>query len=124
MKTFPATVQEAPWGEVMHTPALEPLTAHATRRMQQRAISPAALDAVLRWGTQIEQNGATVFFLGRRHLPAELAPAEAARLEGTVAVVARDGAIITIFRCRRVPRRLRYRPRLDHQCPDRWPRVA
>lgn len=48
------------------------LTRHATRRMQQRAISPAALDAVLRWGAPIEQNGATV--------------------------VARDGAVLTTFR--------------------------
>ena len=100
------------------------LTRHATRRMQQRAISPAALDAVLRWGTQIEQNGATVFFLGRRHLPAELAPADAARLEGTVAVVARDGAVITTFRSRRLPSVMRRRPRLGQRDPHREPRVA
>jgi len=85
------------------------LTEHATRRMQQRAISHAALDTVLRWGAQIEQNGATVFFLGRRHLPADLAPAEAARLEGTVAVVARNGAVLTTFRCHRLPSVMRRR---------------
>jgi hypothetical protein len=88
---------------------LEYLTKHAVQRMQQRAISPAALDIVLRWGARIEQNGATVFFLGRRHLPAELAPADAARLEGTVAVIARDGALITTFRCRRLPSVIRRR---------------
>ena len=85
------------------------ITPHATRRMQQRAISHAALDAVLRWGAPIEQNGYTVFFLGRRHLPADLAPAAAARLEGTVAVVARDGAVITTFRSRRLPSVMRRR---------------
>lgn len=84
-------------------------TTHATQRMQQRAISHAALDAVLRWGARIEQNGATVFFLGRRHLPAELAPADAARLEGTVAVIARDGAVLTTFRCHRLPSVMRRR---------------
>lgn len=97
----------------MHAQTLDHLSGHATRRMQQRAIPHAALDAVLRWGTSIEQNGATVFFLGRRHLPAELAPADAARLEGTVAVVARNGAVLTTFRCRRIPsvmRRRRQRP--------------
>jgi hypothetical protein len=36
----------------MPTQTLERLTPHATRRMQQRAISHAALDAVLRWGAQ------------------------------------------------------------------------
>ena len=85
------------------------ITTHAARRMQQRAISPAALDAVLRWGAQIEQSGATVFFLGRRHLPAGLAPAEAARLEGTVAVVARNGAVLTMFRRHRLASVMRRR---------------
>jgi hypothetical protein len=85
------------------------LTAHATRRMKQRAISQTALDAALRWGTPIEQNGATVFFLGRRHLPADLTPAEAARLEGTVVVVARNGTVITTFRSRRLPTVMRQR---------------
>ncbi len=93
----------------MHAQTLDRLTAHATQRMQQRAISHAALDTVLRWGAQIEQNGATVFFLGRRHLPADLAPADAARLEGTVAVVARDGAVLTTFRCHRLPSVMRRR---------------
>lgn len=85
------------------------MTAHAARRMQQRAISPTALELALRWGARIEQNGATVFFLGRRHLPADLAPADAARLEGTVAVVARDGAVLTTFRCHRLPSVMRRR---------------
>jgi hypothetical protein len=87
------------------------LTAHATQRMHQRAITHAALDAVLRWGARIEQNGATAFFLGRRHLPTELPPAAAARLEGTVVVVDRDGAVITMFRCRRLPSVMRRRLR-------------
>ena len=95
----------------MPTQTLVRLTPHATRRMQQRAISHAALDAVLRWGARIEQNGATVFFLGRRHLPADLTPADAARLEGTVAVVARDGAVLTTCRCHRLPSVMRRRPR-------------
>ena len=93
----------------MHAQTLDHLTLHVTRRAQQRAISHAALDAVLRWGAQIEQNGATVFFLGRRHLPTDLAPADAARLEGTVAVVARDGAVLTTFRCHRLPSVMRRR---------------
>jgi hypothetical protein len=108
----------------MPTQTLEHLTPHAACRMQQRAISHAALDAVLRWGVCIEQNGATVFFLGRRHLPAELAPADAARLEGTVAVVARDGAVITTFRSRRLPSRMRRRPRLGPCGPYQEPQVA
>jgi hypothetical protein len=77
--------------------------------MQQRAISQTALEMALRWGAPIEQNGATVFFLGRRHLPADLTPAAAARLEGTVAVVARDGAVITTFRNRHLSSVMRRR---------------
>ena len=85
------------------------ITAHATQRMHQRAIPPVALDAVLRWGARIEQNGATAFFLGRRHLPAGLPPADAARLEGMVVVVDREGAVITVFRCRHLPSVMRMR---------------
>lgn len=84
-------------------------TEHAARRMRQRAISPAALNLALRRGVRIEQNGATVYFLGRRHLPADVAPADAPRLEGTAVVVARDGSVITAFRRRRLPRRIRRR---------------
>jgi len=108
----------------MPTQSLDRLTPHATRRLPQRAISHAALDTALRWGVPIEQNGATVFFLGRRHLPADLAPADAARLEGTTVVVARDGAIITTFRCRRLPSRMRRRPRLGPRCPHQEPQAA
>jgi len=108
----------------MPTQTLVRLTPYATRRMQQRAISHAALDAVLRWGTRIEQNGATVFFLGRRHLPADLAPADAERLEGTTVVVARDGTLITTFRCRRLPSRMRRRPRLGPRGPHQEPQAA
>ncbi len=37
-------------------------------------MSHAALNTVRRWSTRFEQNGATVFCLGRRHLPAALPP--------------------------------------------------
>jgi hypothetical protein len=93
----------------MHARSLDHLTEHATRRMQQRVTSQTALKMALRWGTRIEQSGATVFVLCRRHLPADLSPADAVRLEATVAMVPRDGAVITTFRCRRVlhrPRRV------------------
>lgn len=107
----------------MHAQTLDHLTDHAIWRMQQRAISQTALDAVLRWGAPIEQNGFTIFFLGRRHLPADLAPADAAHLEGTVVVVARDGSVVTTYHTRRVPGRLRYRPRFRTRGPHPEPRV-
>jgi hypothetical protein len=90
---------------------LDSLTSHASQRMDQRAVSAVGIRLAMRQGMQIEQHGATVFFLGRRHLPPGLPPAIAARLAGTVVVVARDGAILTTFRCQRVPRRMRYRSR-------------
>lgn len=87
------------------------LTEHAARRMRHRAISRAAIDLAFRRGERIEQNGATVYFLGRRHLPDGLVPAIASRWAGTAVVMARDGTVVTTFRRRRVPRRLRRRPK-------------
>ena len=88
-----------------------PLTHHAILRTQQRGISQRDLTLALTHGMQVQQNGAAVFFLGRRHLPQGLSPAEADRLEGTTVVVARTGQVITTYRCQRVPRRIRKRTR-------------
>lgn len=87
------------------------LTQHAETRMNQRATSRSHLRLALEFGERIEQDGATVYFLGRRHLPVWLNPSEAERAEGTTAVVARDGAVITIFRRHRLARSLRRRGR-------------
>jgi TPR repeat protein len=85
------------------------LTEHAARRMHQHGIRRNAVQAALWYGEAVEQNGATAFFLGRRHLPAGLRPAQAARLEGTTVVLSRDDRIVTVFRnaagLRRVMRR-------------------
>ncbi len=84
------------------------LCPHARTRMRQRGISAQAIELAQAYGEPIHQNGATVFFLGRRHLPLETRSSDAHALAGTV-VVTRHGQVLTTFRCARVPRRLRRR---------------
>ncbi len=86
------------------------VSAHAERRFSQRGISLEAVRLTLTYGTRIEQDGARVFFLGRRHVPA-IYNGVASRLEGTVVVVSRDGTVLTAFRRHRLPRKWRRRQR-------------
>jgi hypothetical protein len=98
-----------------HTRLRRLLTRHALRRMAQRSISQDAIRLAIQRGLCIEQDGATLYFLGRRHLPSDLPPAVASRLEGTAVVVERDGSVLTVYRAERIPRHLRERRhRRDH----------
>ena len=81
---------------------------HARTRMRQRGISARAVELAQAYGEPIHQNGATLFFLGRRHLPLGTRPSDVHSLAGTV-VVTRHGQVLTTYRCARVPRRLRRR---------------
>lgn len=85
------------------------LTRHAAQRISQRGISLTSVDLTLKHGARIQQDGATLYFLGRRHLPPDVAPAESRRFEGTAVVVSRDGTLLTAYRIGRIPRRLRRR---------------
>ncbi|MGO8737138.1 MAG: DUF4258 domain-containing protein [Terriglobia bacterium] len=85
------------------------LTEHARTRMQQRSVSVHDLNLVLRHGLKIEQNRVRFYFLGRRHLPSSVLPAEREHLEGIVAVVTRDGQVVTVFRRKNLPRKVRSR---------------
>lgn len=81
---------------------------HARARMQQRGVSVEALCVALERGERIHQDGATIYFLGHRHLPHGLHPALASRYTGTGAVVI-DGVVVTVLHQRRLPRYLRRR---------------
>lgn len=85
------------------------ITKHAQQRLSQRAIDMDAVSIALNFGLKIEQNGATVHFLGRRQLPRGLARNEADGLEGTTVVLARNGSVVTAYRTQRLPRIIRRR---------------
>ncbi len=86
-----------------------PLSQHATVRMAQRGVSAQDLAVVIRHGLRIEQNGARLYFLGHRHVPSSFSPARKEHLEGIAAVVARSGDVVTVFRRKHLPRKLRRR---------------
>lgn len=88
-----------------------PSTAHGGWRLKQRAIRHDAIMLALRRGEEINQDGAMLFFLGRRHLPDWMNEEEAAGYEGTTVVLGRDGKLITTYRTKRLPRELRRRGR-------------
>ena len=90
------------------------LTAHAARRTARRNIAPEALEYVLTYGRRIQRTGVTFYFLGRRDVPAADRKASwATRLEGTVVLLSKDGALITVYRqrnaLRSIQRKLKYR---------------
>jgi len=89
---------------------MELLTRHARARMQQRGIRPAVLEALLDYGREVHAGGGCdlVFFDKRaraRLARANVALAEAERVRNSYAIVASDGAVITVgHRHRRIPR--------------------
>ena len=98
----------------VNDPGMIRLTTHAACRAARRNIPPAALEYVLTYGRRIQRTGVTFYFLGRRDLPpADSRASWASRLEGTVALVSSDGALITIYRQRKalatIRRKTKYR---------------
>lgn len=78
------------------------LSRHARRRAARRNLVPDAVDYVMTYGRCLYRTGALFYFLARRDLPpADRGASWAARLEGTVVLVARDGDVITVYRNRR-----------------------
>lgn len=76
-----------------------PLTKHATTRTQQRNIPPWAVDYVLDHGTPMQRTGITFCVLRWCDIPrADRRIDRVARLEGTVLLLAREGAVITAYR--------------------------
>lgn len=96
-------------------------TKHARKRGARRNIAPEAVDYVLAYGRTEQRAGVTLFFLGWRDMPlADRCASWATRLEGTIVVMAQDGAIITVYRNRRgsraILRKLKWRiPHFDQR---------
>jgi hypothetical protein len=86
---------------------------HARRRAARRNVVPDAVEYVLQHGRCLARTGVTFYFLGQRDLPAADRRHDwAARLIGTVVLVASDGEIITVYRNHRawrtIKRKLKY----------------
>jgi hypothetical protein len=105
--------------EPRHQTAPLRFTKHARTRGARRNVAPEAVDYVLAYGRAVQRTGVTFFFLGWRDMPqADRCASWATRLEGTIVVMAQDGAIITVYRNRRgsraILRKLKRRiPHLD-----------
>jgi hypothetical protein len=87
------------------------LSTHARRRMQQRGISTAALDALLDFGRAARAGrGRELVFFDRKARERlarakALAAGEATRVCNSYAIVGSDGTVITVgHRFRRIPR--------------------
>lgn len=92
------------------------LTDHARLRAAQRNLTMDALRYILTDGQEHRRTGVTFYVLSRRDIPAEdLRCSRVARLEGAVALVARDGAVITLYRnptsIRTILRKAKYQSR-------------
>ena len=90
---------------------MELVTRHARARMQQRGIRPEVLEALLDYGREVHAGGGCelVFFdkRARARLAREdaILASEAKSVCNSYAIVASDGAVITVgHRHRRIPR--------------------
>ena len=88
-------------------------TWHARKRGARRNVAPDAVDYVLAHGRMIQRTGVMFYFLGWRDIPpCDRRASWASRLEGSIVIVASDGAVITIYRNRRglrtITRKMKY----------------
>lgn len=77
-------------------------TKHALERAQTRGIRPDDIEMAIRYGQECRERGATIYYLGERHIPRELLrDARIRRMIGTTVVTSNhNGAIITVYRNR------------------------
>lgn len=95
-------------------------TQHGTERQRQRGITDDQVDLTLRYGTRLHVTGALVYYLRRRDLPRWVDPGYAGKVCGTVAIVSKDGALMTTYRNAKVFRRLKKRTRWDARRPEQF----
>lgn len=75
------------------------LSAHAAVRMQQRGIPASALAQVLTYGRRIHAKGITFRVIGRKEVARyALHGIDLKAWEGIHALVADDGAVVTVYR--------------------------
>jgi hypothetical protein len=84
------------------------LTRHASKRLQQRGIPPAAVDALLSYGAvEFDHQGGSIYYLdkrSRRRMEGALnesGPRQVKALRSIYAVVGPDGEVVTVGHRRR-----------------------
>lgn len=77
-------------------------TKHARERGQMRGIRDDDVAMAIRYGREYRERGATIYYLGERHVPRELLrDARVRRMIGTTVVTSNhNGAVITVYRNR------------------------
>lgn len=100
-------------------------TVHACRRAAQRNLTKDALRYIMTYGREYHRTGVSFFALARRDIPPEdLRLPWVARLEGAVALVSADGAVITLYRdpnsFRAILRKAKYYAPRHHRLCDSW----
>lgn len=78
-------------------------TEHSSKRASARRIDPRAVSLAIDHGKRVRQRGAVIYYLGRRHIPADLmGDPNVRRFEGTTVLVDnREQVILTVYRNRR-----------------------
>ncbi|MCB9764440.1 MAG: DUF4258 domain-containing protein [Alphaproteobacteria bacterium] len=74
------------------------LSKHAWRRMSGRGISAEAVQAALRYGRAVQQDGAEIYFIGRKEVQRLRPRVDLRAHQGVHVVVARDGMVVTVYR--------------------------
>jgi hypothetical protein len=90
-------------------------TAHGLERQRRRGITDDQLELTLRYGLRLHVTGVILYYLRRRDVPWWIGTDYAAKVHGTVAVVSRDGALVTTYRNPKILHRLKKRPRWDRR---------
>jgi len=96
-------------------------TQHCTQRQRQRGITEEQVNLTLQYGTRLHVTGALVYYLRRRDLPQWIEAEYAEKVRGTVAIVSKEGALLTTYRNSKVLRHLKKRTRWDARRPEQLP---
>ena len=91
-------------------------TQHARERQRQRGITDDQVELTLKYGTRLHVAGALVYYLRRRDLPRWLDAGYVEKVQGTVAILSKEGALMTTYRNSKVLHRLKKRTRWDMRC--------
>ncbi len=75
------------------------LTEHAEQRMEERGLTPDAIEAAMTFGREIHTRGITIFAVGRNEVKNALSSSlDISPFEGTHVLCGKDGDVITTYR--------------------------
>lgn len=95
---------------------------HLFERLAERHLTGEHVDYVLRYGCRVRRTGVTFYVLRRCDIPRDDLRLDCfARLEGAIALVARDGTVITMYVNKDAL--IDIRKKMKHRLPDRTRRL-